>query len=445
VIAIVYLILSGFLVYVAARRATLIAPVTVWNLYLFLSLLVYEWIVLTGLSRKESVFSSMPLDLVAIPYHTTYLFFLAMQLFALTALIGLPKPKSWLFFDASSILKYAKYICGGSALLVLAGFWLLSAIHFASINLEVLWLNFEYKTIKDPVGIGATGVFARIYHFGFRFVGLAAVAAGVIYYHRGAWLHLILTLGLISYSLLFLLADNSRWVPVYFAAAAVVNYVVSKRPLGILTWLNSLLVFVTFAKVLSDRSNPQQGVSTIMEGFGNLSLSNLVAYIEGFFTNLFPAALNFANSVVIDGTHGVAYKIASFSPLPGFIDNFQAIDFKYQIKLAPTVPMGAYGEVYLFGWAYMLLFFSIAFYWLRIVTRLIINRLDASALILVILSYYFIVKLGSYAVRQSWRLMLIVIVVAVILEANRRSVARRESRRHRRLVAAQAAVSRSEA
>ena|GEM_PF-3049355 len=440
--ALFYLLLSGLLVYVCARRATIIAPPTVWNIYIFVSLLVYEWAVVTGLSRKHSVFSAMPLDYVAVPYHSVFLFFLAMQLFAIATTIGLPKPRSWIIFDTSVVLRYAHILTGGTALLVMAGLWAVSAWHFAAIDRDVLWLNYDYKSIKDPDGIGASGIFARLYHFAFRFVGLIAMAASVIYIHRKAWLHFALSAGLVAYALMFLLADNSRWAPVYFACALVMNYIVSKRPFGALTWINLVLVFVTFAKVLSGRSDLKQGVSSIGDGFAGLSLAKVPMYLEGFMTNIFPAALNFANAVVIDGTHAFAYKIRAFSPFPGFMDNYQAIQEQFQIKLAPSVPMSAFGEAYSFGWMYMAVFLAACFVWLRTVTRLLLNKFDAPALFLAILSYYFVVKLGSYAIRLSWRLMLIVIIAGFILHQRRKIVAKREARQKSAIAMRRAMVDR---
>ena len=436
--ALFYLLLSGFLVYVCARRATIIAPPTVWNIYFFVSLLVYEWAVFTGLSRKHSVFSAMPLDHVAIPYHTVFLFFLAMQLFAIATTIGLPKPRSWIIFDTSVVLRYAHILTGGTTLLVMAGLWAVSAWHFAAIDRDVLWLNYEYKSIKDPDGIGASGIFARLYHFAFRFVGLIAMAASVIYFHRRAWLHLGLSAGLVAYALMFLLADNSRWVPIYFACVAAMNYIVGKRPLGILTWVNVFLVFATFAKVLSGRSMPKQGVSTISDGFSQLSFSSVPTYLEGFAINIFPSALNFANAVLIEAGHSFEYKLKSFSPFLGLIDNFEATRLASQVKLAPSVPMGAFGEVYSFGWLYMIVFFGGCFVWLRSMTRLLIVKPSASSLIMAMMSVYLIVTIFSYSLRTSWRTLIIIAIIAFVLNQRHAIQMKRDARRRRAAMMRQA-------
>jgi len=297
----VYLSVSFFLALLCARRATIISPATVWCIYLFLCLVVYEWVITTNLTRADSVFSGMPLQYVAEPYHQTYIYFIFFQIIAIASVLGIRRPRRWFNFDAAPLIKLARASRGNLALLILLVLVLLSVLHFIAIDKSVLWLNYEYKSIKNPASIGATDPLSRIYHFLFRFVGLVAIALCVVYWHSKAIPHFLVAFALASYALLFLLADNSRWVPVYFICVLIVNFSLSKRPLGALFWVNLSLVFITFAKVLTGRSLPTQGVASIIPGFYELEFSQIAFYAEGFFTNIFPGALNFANTLALDG------------------------------------------------------------------------------------------------------------------------------------------------
>ncbi len=432
VISILYLSLSGFLAFVCAQRTRLLAPPTIWSLYILVSLLVYEWVVRTGLTKKDSVFSAMPLDHVAKPYHTVFLFFLAMQVLAVVSTVGLPRPRQQLSFDRTVILRYMDGIVGKGSLLVLFAFWVMSAWHFALIDRDVLWRNYEYLMITDPIGIGADNLFASVYHVIFRFIGLVAVAASVVYMRRGAWIHFVLSAGLAVYPMIFLLASNSRLAAIYFACAAIVNVMISRRPLGLFTWVSVGLVLLTFTKVLIGRGLPIQGISAIDEGFAAIEFQKIPLYLEGFVTNVFPIALNFANTVVLDPNHVFEYKIKSFSPLFGFMDNFQATRQAYEIRISAANPISAFGEVFSFGWKFLLVFLAGCFIWMRSVSRLIIEKLDALAILLSIMSIFLVATMGSYSLRTSWRVMLIVTIIALVLHGRRRLASRRNRQTHPR-------------
>jgi len=90
--------------------------------------------------------------------------------------------------------------------------------------------------------------------------------------------------------------------------------------------------------------------------------------------------------------------------------------------------MSAIGEVWSFGIGYMAFFFLVVMFWLRTTSRLIIAKIDIPALLIAVPSYYFIIKLFSYALRASWRLMILVTLIALYVEYRRKRKLRKARR-----------------
>lgn len=409
------LAIASFCAFSAVKRGGVVSPASVHVLYAFGCLALFLIITFLDLGKDDLIFTAMPIndfrpvkEKVMAYYLGIIILGVVVQRFSRVRRAGIPTVKT-------GGKRYSS-VNGLPALFVLSLLCVMSVMHFIELDYETLYRNTEYLRIKDPDGVGISSSFGRIYHFLFRFVGLVATVLFLFYLGSRKYLHAVLSAFLSSYSILLLIAGNSRWVPLYFAVAVAYFLFSGKRLSSISVWLAISLMFLSFVKVLLGRESQYQGISEIYNDFAAIQFERLGIYIGGFAVNVFEGSFNFANTCLIEPYFELKYKILSFSPLFSFMDGFDLIRDDLKFKFAPNVPMSAYSEVWFFGPLYFLFFMVFYGYFLLVLNK-VFSRGGAMALFLAVPAYYVIVSLHTYSLRTSWRLILVLLVVGLVFEA----------------------------
>lgn len=414
--------IMGVIGITAIRKYGAISAVAFFCIYNFLCCLALIFVNGFNLTKADFIigrtfFSAMPMEDLQIYQTQVILTFFLLTLVALLAQIGIPKPgpeeNSPIMAKSGVVPRQVEATLSGvGALIVLLIFVAVTVYHFTAMDFAVLWRNNSYLAIKTPHFVGLTEPLSIFYHFGFRIVGLASIV--MLFYYNPAKrpLHFAIVFALAAYAVLILLAGNSRWVPLYFFAAAGASQIGKGR--GALLWpILAAVGAFSFLIVINGRAQSEFGLSQIPHNMLRFAPSEIYRSLAGVFLNMFEGGLNLANSLRLSPVFTDRYQILSFSPFPSFIDGFSDIRDADKSKFALHVPMGGYGEVIHFAWPLKVLFVLILFLMFRSIGyfRIIANRYIFYGLN--IYAIYAIYLMPTYSMRTSWRHVIVICVAGL--------------------------------
>ena len=121
-------------------------------------------------------------------------------------------------------------------------------------------------------------------------------------------------------------------------------------------------------------------------------------------TNIFQGPMVLAECIGTGSTvsYDPRYMYLSFSPLPAFLDGWRSvIDTQHFVNF--YTPFSAFGEVYFFGWPYIILFSIIMVVCIRLLTRIYMQIGGTGGLLLTSPCVYSLLCLHQYALRNSMR------------------------------------------
>lgn len=424
-IGVILLIVSFALVLRCIRTLGFLAPTSVFSQFAFACLLTFYIVHLFQIQKKDVIFSSMPMpDFVAVA-PITMLYYSLLVAFGWIASIGIHAPRvaGQRISLRPNRSAFEPAINGKWAAVILIGIVAMTAIHFLEIDKSLLWHNHTYLLIKDPEAIGITSTIGRVYHFLFRIFGLVCLPLAIYYFKRRNSVLFVLSAIISAYSIIFLLAGNSRWVPLYFFCALAFNLQLGRKPISMANLLLLLLAFISFLKVLIGRNQDEQGVSQIFHDISLISFEMTFQYIGGFIINVMQGAIGFANSVLIEPKHDQPYRLLSFSPFISAIDGFNQIREDSEVRIHLYVPMSAFSEVWHFGFIYLTIFYTILLLCLRYSTIVFLKFGGAASVIISTPTYWLIFTLHQYSLRTTWRFVIIIAIAAWVLNRlhNRRT------------------------
>jgi hypothetical protein len=275
-------------------------------------------------------------------------------------------------------------------------------IQISLTDFDVLWSNSEYlligssRAVSDP-----NSLFAFVFRFS-KFVAVLAFALfafSIIQRQRFTfWLLLPACIWFMTVAL----AGHSRNSVVFATVTAAV-----------LALFFAAMAVANLSNSLSGRSSGTHGV----EALGSyLSYTSEIGVEDAgrFFTNLFEGAYSQGEVFYYAGIqHNEMYKLLSFSPLPSFLDGFDAI-LNTEIRFHYYVPMGATGEVLLFGPGYTAAYFAVVLLAYYAVTKAFLRR--QSYVTLGILCLFILASHVQFAYPTRWgfRIFLFCIVAAYL-------------------------------
>lgn len=287
----------------------------------------------------------------------------------------------------------------------------LNLLHLLVIDREKIWSASGYQIMKDPEQMGFGAALLPLFLLP-RLTGVLAIVGLVIFARRRELLPTAVSSLTFIYSFLLSLAQNSRLASLYLLAALAANALIGRR---LFTLVNAaLLVFsmVTAISVLKGRHDPTQGLGHAVSQLFSIDFDG--SDVLGLYLNLNAGGLITTDSIVTNADYRDKYKVLSFSPFPSLIDGFSEIREQEERRINYFTPINAFGEVYLFGGAYIAIFLASIYMWIRSAavasTRLGV-RFSAVITLLAILST---VTLQQYSLRTGFRFILLSTVVCYI-------------------------------
>lgn len=246
-------------------------------------------------------------------------------------------------------------------LLVASMLMAISAIaHISVINLSAIINNNTYLFMASSAALAVVNPATILLQASSSLLGLLSFALFGLALSSRARLPSFILLAPCTWYLAFQLGGHSRYAFVYCGITAIILIFGKKKRLGIMFLL---LAAAALINALAGRGTGPQGLAHI---------GDIFKYLDEFqYATGVAALLNIFEGVYVQGesfrflntaNYPELYKILSFSPLPSAIDGFRTRALPLQIRLNTYVPMGATGEVILFGTFYVALYWSFVFW-----------------------------------------------------------------------------------
>ena len=401
------------------HRIGLQAPVSVYIWFMNVNLALFLFIFFAQLDKNDFIFTAMPLPPFNSVLLPTILIYSLLIFAGWLSSLGLRKRR----LPTSTVLSrrtqrsfagtwnIPNFVLWAIFLLVFS----MEAFHFWEIDKSILWHNQTYLTIKDPIAVGIHTVVGRMIHFLLLPLGLLLVGAGTFSWMRHRKLTAAVFLLLSIYPFIIALAENSRWAPFYILASLVVLALFGDIRRNLLSAIASgAVAFLVFLKVLIGRNTPYQGLDGTLDIF-HIIFSNVQVqmWVVGLLVNVFQGAQSVANALLIRPHYPEVYKLLSFSPTISAIDHFDKILDLYAVRITPAVPMNTYSEAYFFGPGYFLFLLIILITWLRTMTKISFRK-DMLGTVLAAFSYWIILFISQYPVRNSMRLIYVSLLIGIL-------------------------------
>jgi hypothetical protein len=227
-----------------------------------------------------------------------------------------------------------------------------------ALGLRTLYEYSDYGSIKDLYAVYQGNIIGRIGAALFRLITIPLIVFSILRLNRRDYIYFLLCLPALSFSLVVGLAEASRITTVYFAVFSLSFFLSGKRVAGVVC---VLLAFASIVYALEARGHRELGLRYIGE-YAALGITNAGA-VEGAITNVATGLLvtSATVNVGVPGNYTSEFKALSFSPLVDAIDGFQAAKSYSEQRMLWYLPFNAFGEVWLFGPLYTILFWSILF------------------------------------------------------------------------------------
>lgn len=313
-------------------------------------------------------------------------------------------------------------LIGPASLVILAA----TLTRLMTIDPAILWYNNEYLLIGSRAGLLVDNpIFALLASI----VSLIMLIAGVAF-ACAVLLRRWVSAAILAFCLLILsaiaVAGASRNAAIPAASVAVTLFLLGTARHRIWAALMAVACLGTIAVALIGRSTDELGISSIPRNVALLFSEEGRLYVEVMFLNLSQGIFVTTDSIYIGGAFPDLYKWLSFSPFPSAIDGFDGIRH-FQVRLHSFVPMSAIGEVYNFGWPWMVWFAAVLGLLFRANAKLDSARYPFIAIVSSLLIFVYFVMANAYPMRNVFRQFLVAYLVVcwpVIWPMIRRPLAR---------------------
>lgn len=305
--------------------------------------------------------------------------------------------------------------------------------HFLILNKAIILFTPVYLQMASDDALQIRGNLPEFVQSSYKMMGLLSfVGLAFLVFWRRLGFALLLALPA-TWFLLFEVAGHSRYAAVFLAAFSVSLFVLgTKRTHRFVAFVGLVFAVLTYSAALQGRNLGEHGFLTLGSFFQQATFSD-PAFILRMLTNLFEGVFSVAESFYyVNIELPEPYKLLSFSPLPSFLDGFAANWQHSAVRLDTYVPMGALGELLLFGTEYLVFYFvTVAlalFLTVMALRRGMFLTGNLMALVFTIATF----MQFSYSVRTSYRFFLICIAIfllAAIVDHGRRNTLRRQNRR----------------
>ncbi|MDF2233465.1 hypothetical protein P2H44_12970 [Albimonas sp. CAU 1670] len=427
----------------AWRRTAWFAPAVLWSGFCLAGILALWVVVVSGVHLPALGLSPMPTIRLGEQFAPTALFF------SVQALIGPLSVLGWrpaagpadaengvggASIRAAQALREAlgRARASGAARLYALVAATVCALHLAMIDRDAFYLNSEYLSLADPTrnGVGA-GVGAFVNNVlrplalpAFLLLAIRDRPEGAA--RRGPDLHAALLLGICAYAFAFSLAVYSRYLMVY-VFVFFMGRVFSHRRGGtgaiVAFALYTALILGCFVVALAGRGHATQGLASVLPVIEALDVGHLGWLAAKLGATSFDAGMSFANALRHAPVYDPGYQALSFSPLPSFLDGFDAGEMEQRINI--YVPFSAFGEAVHFHPLAPPLLFAACLAATRQLTLGFFRDGDALSAALFPLYLVCLLKLQTYPIRASLRIVVAIAVISWLSVRWRRRAAER--------------------
>lgn len=328
-----------------------------------------------------------------------------------------------LSFNSGRLIKIgARSLVGLSGFILLA--FLFCIFHALDIDWSLVKSNTAYLLLVSPVSSGVDYGVVSIFHNSMGVLGLMCSCVLVVLFYEFLRTRsgLLLALFVIAfcvwgYLFFFKLIQFSRWSSLMVFGLLIPIAVIMKRRLALLCFLVLILTagFLILVLCIYGRSGYTHGFDGLVFTLQAISWTDLSEVSLSLYANVFGGAFSIARSTDSVVSYPLAYKLLSFSFLPGFVDGWSSL-VNYQHRINVFAPFSAVAEVFQFGLGFYAAY--VGGYWIvsSYVNRLV-YRLSAipSALLLLVYAYTILSSL-FYPVRNTVKFLVVVIIVFFIFE-----------------------------
>jgi hypothetical protein len=270
---------------------------------------------------------------------------------------------------------------------------IINLFYFYVIDWSIFWFNDTYLLISSIDGLRVSNSLTKTLHMLAPLNGLMCCiffALSIIFKNTKAILILLLP---VIFFLLLKVGDHSRLSALYFGVIAIIFYF-SKKNINNKFIFPILLITSYFCLLnsLVGRSLGVHGFSATFSFFDNVYIAFTNGEYLNTFGNLFEGAFVHGEAFsFLNYQYPQIFKYLSFSPLPSLIDGYDINAHNYSLRLHTYVPMGATGELIIFGFNYVLIYFFIVL--LSIYTSIKVFNKNHFLIFLISL---FLILLASY-------------------------------------------------
>lgn len=412
-------VMGVILGWAVARKLGIFTPATIYIWFMTVDLIVFLVIADQHLNKADFTFTAMPwppFDTVVLPVVLLYGVLILVGWLSVLRLRRPATSNQFLEGLLNALPKVRRDFTFLVAAFLLVVLWM-EVFHFWDIDKSLFWSNRQYLLLNDPRSAGIQTLAGRLIHFLLRPLGLVLSSAGAFFWVRGRRHTAALFFLASIYPLLFAVAQNSRWAPLYVAGGlAVLAFFGNIRRSLVPLISGGLFGFILFVKVLVGRNTPYQGLGGTLDVFRVILADlQLQRWGLGFFFNVFQGAQSLANSLLIAPRFPSLYALLSFSPTISAIDHFDQIMGASLVKISPFVPMNTYSEALFFGTPYFVFLLVVVIAWLRVMSKLFLRR-DAIGIAFAVFAYWMTFYLSQYPVRNSMRLLYASLLIGLIVD-----------------------------
>lgn len=282
------------------------------------------------------------------------------------------------------------------------------AIHAILTNLKFLEVYYQYLQLRIPEYYGLDGTLSSILIVNIGLVGVLSSATLALSIYKNSTLLIVLALPSFIYTFVFQLASHSRWTLLQLFIILVLMQPNKNRKHKFLAISIFLLLILTYFSTFFSRASDTLGLFTAFD-LSRWEFSKVI--FMNMFANIFPGGFTLSEVISRYGIeYPMNYKYLSFSPAPSSIDGFKLIVDQYRVNINAHGPFSSIGELYWFGNLWMMTFFILSYYSLK-VTELVwqlAKKTPTSFVILVAFLFFAITIYGhallhQYPIRNSVR------------------------------------------
>lgn len=215
------------------------------------------------------------------------------------------------------------------------------------------------------------------------------------------------------WSLVFFAASASRLLAVLFFVAAILAFILLRSSRIVIVPALLGLVMFSLMMVLAGRGGGEFGLLAIPTMASSVFMGGDWSGADYVF-NLFQGIFVTMDGLAVPADFTDQYRLLSLSPLPSFLDGFDAVLATDEIRLHDYVPMSAIAEVIHFGPAYMLVFFGVL---AMVVRQTMLVSLSNGVMYLLFTPFVFslFVSANAYPARNVFRQLVLVLIALVVV------------------------------